>query len=102
MRRRSPTFTLFPYTTLFRSRHTGGTVQQRSRLRADEPLGAVRPSLDRKSTRLNSSHVAISYAVFCLKKKNASDPLDRGVARGLLHRPAALSAEVHSWPTVPA
>src|SRR5437870_9494467 len=67
-----PTSTLFPYTTLFRSvlerRHScffGYTVRARS-----QPAG---PSEDRKSTRLNSSHVAISYAVFCLKKKIVHD-----------------------------
>src|SRR5947199_7861089 len=67
--RRPPRSTLFPYTTLFRS---GGAAQsphlsshswwRPSRLRA--------VSTDRKSTRLNSSHLGISYAVFCLKKKN--------------------------------
>src|SRR5437868_8746088 len=66
MLRRPPRSTLFPYTTLFRSQllsrvggvaHHGRTVVPRHRLR------------DRKSTRLNSSHVSISYAVFCLKKK---------------------------------
>src|SRR5215216_7550968 len=63
MIRRPPRSTLFPYTTLFRSRPTGpwpgssgcGTAPSRGR--------------DRKSTRLNSSHQIISYAVFCLKKK---------------------------------
>src|SRR5215208_7391523 len=62
MIRRPPRSTLFPYTTLFRpGRHRGHPGQRRS------PGGGVRQ--DRKSTRLNSSHVAISYAVFCLKKK---------------------------------
>src|SRR5437764_15216045 len=67
MIRRPPRSTLFPYTTLFRS--------QMHPLRADlHALGAL-PALavshggDRKSTRLNSSHRCISYAVFCLKKK---------------------------------
>src|SRR5437870_13539686 len=65
MIRRPPRSTLFPYTTLFRS----GRAHRR---RAPSPRRRrrVRPRLrDRKSTRLNSSHVAISYAVFCLKKK---------------------------------
>src|SRR5215510_15465092 len=63
MIRRPPRSTLFPYTTLFRSgppgyrRHRGAAPRRR------------RTAVDRKSTRLNSSHVAISYAVFCLKKK---------------------------------
>src|SRR5438034_4266213 len=71
MIRRPPRSTLFPYTTLFRSR-IGPTVLQRGRGRhrtvrhADAVPGAGR---DRKSTRLNSSHTVISYAVFCLKKK---------------------------------
>src|SRR5215208_7274379 len=65
MIRRPPRSTLFPYTTLFRS-----TRPTRSR-RGVEPPEPARPTgrIDRKSTRLNSSHVAISYAVFCLKKK---------------------------------
>src|SRR5439155_5600878 len=70
MIRRPPRSTLFPYTTLFRSllfpalhvHHVGRLVGQAQR----QGL----PQRDRKSTRLNSSHVAISYAVFCLKKKN--------------------------------
>src|SRR5437870_10107437 len=91
MIRPPPTYTLFPYTTLFRS----GNTRSQSRTPAAARIGSgVRGSrstnrnfgdggqfgrgrffrrgffvLDRKSTRLNSSHVAISYAVFCLKKK---------------------------------
>src|SRR3712207_6971367 len=87
MIRRPPRSTLFPYTTLFRSAHppeVPGPVRQRDWPRgrgtpggrpADD--GAARPvphlqragRRDRKSTRLNSSHANISYAVFCLKKK---------------------------------
>src|SRR6266508_5339651 len=64
MIRRPPRSTLFPYTPLFRS----GRSERRPGRRPDRgPAVAARP--DRKSTRLNSSHVAISYAVFCLKKK---------------------------------
>src|SRR5436190_18261664 len=68
MIRRPPRSTLFPYTTLFRSHRRGaGEVQQPALARA---VGDVaRLALDRKSTRLNSSHTVISYAVFCLKKK---------------------------------
>src|SRR2546422_4829627 len=68
MIRRPPRSTLFPYTTLFRSRRAGGNVARRSHHRGVRE----RPSThrDRKSTRLNSSHGYISYAVFCLKKKN--------------------------------
>src|SRR3989442_8780331 len=66
MIRRPPRSTLFPYTTLFRSR----PEHQLSAIRADRDGGVVGARVaDRKSTRLNSSHVRISYAVFCLKKK---------------------------------
>src|SRR5690349_23316134 len=68
MVRRPPRSTLFPYTTLFRS-----TWVNESRP-PSVPTGREKsgsPALDRKSTRLNSSHVEISYAVFCLKKKKA-------------------------------
>src|SRR2546426_5148343 len=84
MIRRPPRSTLFPYTTLFRSREAAGRIGAQPvlgrsgrpeagvlppRLRAgsDAPRRATRG--DRKSTRLNSSHLVISYAVFCLKKK---------------------------------
>src|SRR6266705_5370018 len=65
MIRRPPRSTLFPYTTLFRSDRAS------PRGFDDLPLfaAAPRPQSDRKSTRLNSSHRTISYAVFCLKKK---------------------------------
>src|SRR5690349_21867907 len=90
MLRRPPTSTLFPYTTLFRSLRRNecapavGRERRRPRAAADvemfdhlERLGIDRVDLtlgfagDRKSTRLNSSHVEISYAVFCLKKKKS-------------------------------
>src|SRR5436305_11455347 len=65
---RPPRSTLFPYTTLFRSSHlTFGKVLRVSDLPHSEKLKFL--TEDRKSTRLNSSHVRISYAVFCLKKK---------------------------------
>src|SRR3712207_8634441 len=73
MIRRPPRSTLFPYTTLFRSRPAlQRLVTERLRLSKGidvtaDPAGARRQ--DRKSTRLNSSHANISYAVFCLKKK---------------------------------
>src|SRR2546426_1969128 len=78
MIRRPPRSTLFPYTTLFRSRRPS---QTRPRAPAAAP-SLRRPrarARDRKSTRLNSSHLVISYAVFCLKKKkktthNATTP----------------------------
>src|SRR2546426_2355391 len=68
MIRRPPRSTLFPYTTLFRSVLRTG-YQQRQQLGLTSVAGNSRLSLDRKSTRLNSSHLVISYAVFCLKKK---------------------------------
>src|SRR3712207_7018678 len=86
MIRRPPRSTLFPYTTLFRSRArpgggswsrgSGGSGRRRSRRGATR---ATRRWADRKSTRLNSSHANISYAVFCLKKKkHHCHEIDRG------------------------
>src|SRR2546430_10227471 len=97
MIRRPPRSTLFPYTTLFRSRLTNAEAEPQSWLMPNAnysgtrysrltdinranvanlklawayALGGMRDTGDRKSTRLNSSHSQISYAVFCLKKKN--------------------------------
>src|SRR2546422_3171829 len=78
MIRRPPRSTLFPYTTLFRSRAGGRAVaRRRPGVLRDAPAperhaepAPVQRAQDRKSTRLNSSHGYISYAVFCLKKKN--------------------------------
>src|SRR3712207_7585006 len=81
MIRRPPRSTLFPYTTLFRSHRgrperraagAGGERGLRAQVLAERERGgqdAARRRRDRKSTRLNSSHANISYAVFCLKKK---------------------------------
>src|SRR5688572_31477832 len=73
MIRRPPRSTLFPYTTLFRSARRGKTREQRiqsiARVRLLGEPGRRVVYRDRKSTRLNSSHSQISYAVFCLKKK---------------------------------
>src|SRR2546429_4001747 len=72
MIRRPPRSTLFPYTTLFRSLHAVGLahrLQGGASLLGRAGLGAEEQQVDRKSTRLNSSHGYISYAVFCLKKK---------------------------------
>src|SRR3712207_7296517 len=101
MIRRPPRSTLFPYTTLFRSLltllagladHTAGALGAAQALRSlltrgtdhasraglaaqsGQALRALLPLLDRKSTRLNSSHANISYAVFCLKKKQPHAP----------------------------
>src|SRR2546422_7851259 len=80
MIRRPPRSTLFPYTTLFRSPTLSFGLGASARIRAVEHASTLqgirlhartpRGDLDRKSTRLNSSHGYISYAVFCLKKKN--------------------------------
>src|SRR5436309_10778051 len=74
MIRRPPRSTLFPYTTLFRSflpRLDDRLHRDRRQLRGDCAARNRRGAQDRKSTRLNSSHVKISYAVFCLKKKTS-------------------------------
>src|SRR5256885_8264386 len=71
MIRRPPRSTLFPYTTLFRSHGLGRAVRV---LGHGLHVGQVHDGADRKSTRLNSSHLVISYAVFCLKKKTRPFP----------------------------
>src|SRR5256885_7649683 len=68
MIRRPPRSTLFPYTTLFRSATSQAGEVVFPLLGSFKPWQAA--FIDRKSTRLNSSHLVISYAVFCLKKKN--------------------------------
>src|SRR5258708_29737364 len=74
MIRRPPRSTLFPYTTLFRS--LGDAVDpQFFCQRVEEHVARLVEKLDRKSTRLNSSHQIISYAVFCLKKKTSPSPI---------------------------
>src|SRR5256885_8602779 len=97
MIRRPPRSTLFPYTTLFRSPHAASDLQrpgrrgrvapggvsglghlagggpQQQRAERSRGGGAGNLPADRKSTRLNSSHLVISYAVFCLKKKKKND-----------------------------
>src|SRR5260221_2203173 len=87
MIRRPPRSTLFPYTTLFRSRQQRQWYERAHGLSIDAQLAAARKLCargererprrrdthrDRKSTRLNSSHTVISYAVFCLKKKKTT------------------------------
>src|SRR5437899_7683693 len=71
MLRHAPRSTLFPYTTLFRSAQVseGRATRVYARINEDGTLKAQAIPEDRKSTRLNSSHLGISYAVFCLKKK---------------------------------
>src|SRR2546430_9775040 len=96
MIRRPPRSTLFPYTTLFRSELDVRRAVDQVRRRADALAGLHQPDRvggvrragheqDRKSTRLNSSHSQISYAVFCLKKKKSNSRLQtRIVRRGLV------------------
>src|SRR5438874_9670063 len=102
MLRRPPRSTLFPYTTLFRSGQDAVTGRSAVRFReptwnelrglTDDERRAARS--DRKSTRLNSSHVEISYAVFCLKKKKKKQ---RITVTRLTFRPhtAVYSASMH-------
>src|SRR2546426_3756661 len=86
MIRRPPRSTLFPYTTLFRSAHVpaaglrDAAAQDQWRQRRSARGGEDRHA-DRKSTRLNSSHLVISYAVFCLKKKKTLDVSGRAISR---------------------
>src|SRR5260221_6690660 len=98
MIRRPPRSTLFPYTTLFRSALElliALDVQHRARAMPSQLSGGEQQRVaDRKSTRLNSSHTVISYAVFCLKKKKR--PVDPQLCAQCLHalssqRPAPIS-----------
>src|SRR2546430_10347890 len=88
MIRRPPRSTLFPYTTLFRSLGAapglGRTLQSEDMKRGAPPAAVLSDAAwrDRKSTRLNSSHSQISYAVFCLKKKkNHNTKRDQALPR---------------------
>src|SRR5438876_7757405 len=101
MIRRPPRSTLFPYTTLFRSPyrlnlstkgHCPGHVRPWSP-RPETGSNKNREDQDRKSTRLNSSHPSISYAVFCLKKKKIYKPSHERAARGTSE---AQTSELHS------
>src|SRR5438445_4972240 len=92
MIRRPPRSTLFPYTTLFRSlrRPLPGRLGRsfvpsspRRKWLMIVPIGRDSADRDRKSTRLNSSHANISYAVFCLKKKKKKKKLDTNVEHHL-------------------
>src|SRR5690242_20966947 len=93
MIRRPPRSTLFPYTTLFRSGEPGAAPPRAAHARLHQALAVERRAAqdgqgeaggdrqqqreDRKSTRLNSSHMSISYAVFCLKKKKKKDKITK-------------------------
>src|SRR5436305_8620273 len=95
--RRPPRSTLFPYTTLFRSRVAAQClvrVAQQGEGAAParyvgEQFGALTLLGDRKSTRLNSSHVRISYAVFCLKKKKMKKQTRVWVKKHMQRRPSS-------------
>src|SRR5271169_4610964 len=89
MIRRPPRSTLFPYTTLFRSDRSRGFAQDRNLVRRGFVLRLRR---DRKSTRLNSSHGSISYAVFCLKKKKLNRSDTSRLVRNPCRRRACVAA----------
>src|SRR2546426_4433230 len=101
MIRRPPRSTLFPYTTLFRSRGPFATSDLNAGLLLLQSFlgvvtatmlviaATVRERTDRKSTRLNSSHLVISYAVFCLKKKKTGGALFDLVCTPLTHSQSA-------------
>src|SRR2546430_12054677 len=101
MIRRPPRSTLFPYTTLFRS--LSPAQERKYKKLKDEIIGEVKSLRlnqarieDRKSTRLNSSHSQISYAVFCLKKNIAQNARDEPLSQPLkLDRPDALLERLH-------
>src|SRR5690625_6345274 len=102
MIRSPPSSTLFPYTTLFRSPHgrparRPGAPRAHPRLAARARRRAGRRLRDRKSTRLNSSHVAISYAVFCLKKKNRRKNMTRKHSKTEIKKP---TGSVHLRATI--
>src|SRR2546422_4408653 len=88
MIRRPPRSTLFPYTTLFRSRDRSLDVRRARAQAADHGDHPAQRDRDRKSTRLNSSHGYISYAVFCLKKKKNKQQRGEGElhSEGLAHQ----------------
>src|SRR3989475_6110471 len=75
MIRRPPRSTLFPYTTLFRSEEHTSELQAEDGIRDLTVTGVQTCALDRKSTRLNSSHSQISYAVFCLRSEEHTSEL---------------------------
>src|SRR2546430_6739390 len=105
MIRRPPRSTLFPYTTLFRSTNIHARLKRQTcgRILSDaelQELGVYFPDqrygetiLDRKSTRLNSSHSQISYAVFCLKKKKKISPFSTSYHCSIQH--------MHSYHIIP-
>src|SRR5256885_11753353 len=99
MIRRPPRSTLFPYTTLFRSIVMIGEIGGASEEDAAQFLKDEAKKGDRKSTRLNSSHLVISYAVFCLKKKNRNS-LGYRVPRPLIDWALALPGRLATAATI--
>src|SRR3989338_8096933 len=96
MKRRPPRSTLFPYTTLFRSlvKNTPGVSGFIGS--GKKPLPLNETEVDRKSTRLNSSHSSISYAVFCLNKVSVAGPFDTSESSGVISMGSATSsAQLH-------
>src|SRR5206468_7631034 len=101
MTRRPPRSTLFPYTTLFRSLADLASVfifGPITRIVSDSRSQFHKS--DRKSTRLNSSHDQISYAVFCLKKKKDSGRIQRGISRNARRGEVDLGHAVGTRPLV--
>src|SRR5262245_64184809 len=98
MLRPPPRSTLFPYTTLFRSWEAAARLDHLER--AALLLEALPQSQDRKSTRLNSSHLGISYAVFCLKQKTPSASPTRvaGHTPPAARRPATAAPQLSLTP----
>src|SRR5258705_9084472 len=96
MIRRPPRSTLFPYTTLFRSDDVAGGTDRTGHAEWWALPSACPVRSDRKSTRLNSSHLGISYAVFCLKKKKSAHLLlQRPVPAAVAAMARARSAARH-------
>src|SRR5688572_32637784 len=96
MRRRPPRSTLFPYTTLFRSRFLRDVLRLGHEQVAIRAGAGATDATDRKSTRLNSSHSQISYAVFCLKKKKHGRRAPH--ARHPVHELVAVVVRHHTSP----
>src|SRR5258707_8364565 len=94
MIRRPPRSTLFPYTTLFRSAWNGLLAPKGLPKDIRDKLHKASVQADRKSTRLNSSHANISYAVFCLKKKKTKQDTNRSPAE--LEGPHGIAPELAS------
>src|SRR5699024_12742960 len=96
---RPPRSTLFPYTTLFRSSERSWAripvpaAQASIRSAVSSGIPSDQSVSDRKSTRLNSSHVSISYAVFCLKKKKIKHIIDHNIIAQTIHKPARLISD---------